>query len=185
MGILSAQSPPYIPAFGAPALSQLLRSKERARTLQAELTPTSSSFCPHFTNSFYEQMKRLRPKKKDRPAEEKRHSPAGRKISVRTQGNFCAHKKIFSCARKFFALRKEANFLPQSDSFPCGKSSHFEQKKLPLPLEERPFFCRGGQKRKAPRLTVSALDKELVRREIPSDEAGCEGASPCGKERRS
>ena len=89
------------------------------------------------------------------------------------------------CARNFFALRKEANFLPQSDSFPCGKSFPFELKKLPLPLEERPFFCRGGQKRKAPRLTVSALDKELVRREIPSDEAGCEGASPCGKERRS
>jgi len=85
MGVLSAQSPPYIPAFGAPALSHLLRSKERARTLQAELTPISSSFYLHFTNSFCEQMKRLRPKKKDRPAEEKRHSSAGRKISVRTE----------------------------------------------------------------------------------------------------
>ena len=98
---------PYIPAFGASALFHLLRSKERARTLQAELTPTSSSFCPHFTNSFCEQMKWLRPKKKDRPAEEKRHSSAGRKIFVRTQGNFCAHKKIFSCARKFISFRKE------------------------------------------------------------------------------
>ena len=98
---------PYIPAFGTSALLHLLRSKERARTLQAELTPTSSSFCPHFTNSFCEQMKWLRPKKKDRPAEEKRHSSAGRKICVRTQGNFCAHKKIFSCARKFISFRKE------------------------------------------------------------------------------
>jgi len=33
--------------------------------------------------------------------------PAGRKISVRTQGNFCAHKKIFSCARKFISFRKK------------------------------------------------------------------------------
>ena len=50
---------------------------------------------------------------------------------------FRAHKKIFSCARNFSALRKEANFLPQSDSFPCGKSFPFELKKLPLPLRER------------------------------------------------
>ena len=47
------------------------------------------------------------------------------------------------CARNFFALRKEANFLPQSDSFPCGKSFPFELKKLPLPLEERPLSSRG------------------------------------------
>ena len=108
MGVLFGQSPPYIPDFGAPALSQLLRSKERARTLQAELPPTSSSFCPHFTNSFCEQMKRIRPKKKDRPAEEKRHSSAGRKICVCTQGNFCAHENLFPSARKFCSLRKEA-----------------------------------------------------------------------------
>ena len=113
MGVLFGQSPPYIPDFGAPALFQLLRSKERARTLQAELPPTSSSFCPHFTNSFYEQMKRIRPKKKDRPAEECLFSSAGRKICVRTQGNFCAHKKIFSCARKFISFRKE--ILPSAE----------------------------------------------------------------------
>ena len=108
MGVLFGQSPPYIPDFGAPALSQLLRSKERARTLQAELPPTSSSFCPHFTNSFCEQMKRLRPKKKDRPAEEKRHSSAGRKTSVRTKKYFRAHENLFPSARKFHPLRKEA-----------------------------------------------------------------------------
>ena len=114
MGVLFGQSVPYIPAFGAPALSHLLRSKESVRTLQAELPPTSSSFCPHFTNSFCEQMKRLRPKKKDRPAEEKRHSSAGRKISVRTQGNFCAHKKnIF--------VRTKIYFLPQGNFTLCGR----------------------------------------------------------------
>ena len=121
MGILSAQSSPYIPAFGAPALSQLRRSKESVHTHQAKLTPTSSSFYLHFTNSFCEQMKRLRPKKKDRPAEEKRHSPAGRKISVRTQGNFCAHKKIFSCARKFISFYNAENEMRRFSQTNCSK----------------------------------------------------------------
>jgi len=48
----------------------------------------------------------------------------------------CAQKNIF-VRTQFFALRKEANFLPQSDSFPCGKSFPFELKKRPLPLRER------------------------------------------------
>ena len=100
MGVLFGQSPPYIPDFGAPALSQLLRSKERARTLQAELPPTSSSFCPHFTNSFCEQMKRLRPKKK--------RSPCGRKKTFfRRAKNLRAHAGKFLCARKFISFRKE------------------------------------------------------------------------------
>ena len=101
MGVLFGQSPPYIPDFGAPALSQLLRSKERARTLQAELPPTSSSFCPHFTNSFCEQMKWLRPKKK--------RSPCGRKKTFfRRAKNLRAHENLFPSARKFRPLRKEA-----------------------------------------------------------------------------
>ena len=152
MGVLFGQSVPYIPTFGAPALSHLLRSKERARTLQAELTPTSSPFCRHFTNSFCEQMKWLRPKKKRSPYGRKRtffrraknfRAHAGKflcaqkNISVRTKIYFCAHRNFPACARNFFALRKEANFLPQSDSFPCGKSFPFELKKLPLPLRER------------------------------------------------
>lgn len=44
-----------------------------------------------------------------------------------------------ACARNFFALRKEANFLPQSDSFPCEKSFPFELKKRPLPSKNARF----------------------------------------------
>ena len=65
---------------------------------------------------------------------------AQKNIFVRTKIYFCAHKNFPACARNFFALRKEANFLPQSDSFPCGKSFPFELKKRPLPLEERPLL---------------------------------------------
>ena len=114
MGILSAQSSPYIPAFGAPALSQLLRSKERARTHQAELTPTSSSFCPHFTNSFCKQMKWLRPKKK--------RSPCGRKKTFfRRAKNFCAHAGKFLCAQKNIFVRTKIYFLPQGNFTLCGR----------------------------------------------------------------
>ena len=114
MGILFGQSVPYIPAFGAPALSQLLRSKERAHTLQAELTPTSSSFCPHFTNSFCEQMKWLRPKKK--------RSPCGRKKTFfRRAKNFHAHAGKFLCAQKNIFVRTKIYFLPQGNFALCGR----------------------------------------------------------------
>ena len=105
---------PYIPAFGASALFHLLRSKERARTLQDELTPTSSSFCPHFTNSFCEQMKRLRPKKK--------RSPCGRKKTFfRRAKNFRAHAGKFLCAQKNIFVRTKIYFLPQGNSTLCGR----------------------------------------------------------------
>ena len=115
---------PYIPAFGTPALLHLLRSKERARTLQAELPPTSSSFCPHFTNSFCEQMKRLRPKKKDRPAEEKRHSSAGRKIFVRMKICFCAHRNLSLRIRRLNPLHnKQLRKALKTTSLPPACSS--------------------------------------------------------------
>ena len=84
-------------------------------TLQGKSAYTPSRTAPDlflFLPALHKQLlraneTRIRPKKKDRPAEEKRHSSAGRKIFVRTQGNFCAHKKIFSCARKFISFRKE------------------------------------------------------------------------------
>ena len=114
MGVLFGQSSPYIPDFGAPALSQLLRSKERARTLQAELPPTSSSFCPHFTNSFCEQMKWLRPKKK--------RSPCGRKKTFfRRAKNFRAHAGKFLCAQKNIFVRTKIYFLPQGNFALCGR----------------------------------------------------------------
>ena len=113
-GGFSAQSPPYIPAFGTPALFHLLRSKERARTLQAELTPTSSFFCLHFTNSFCEQMKRLRPKKK--------RSPCGRKKTFfRRAKNLRAHAGKFLCAQKNIFVRTKIYFLPQGNFALCGR----------------------------------------------------------------
>ena len=119
MGVLFGQSVPYIPAFGAPALSHLLRSKERARTLQAELTPTSSSFCLHFTNSFCEQMKWLRPKKK--------RSPCGRKKTFfRRAKNFRAHAGKFLCAQKNIFVRTKIYFLPQ------GNFTLFGRRLIPL-----------------------------------------------------
>ena len=114
MGVLFGQSVPYIPTFGAPALSHLLRSKERARTLQAELTPTSSPFCRHFTNSFCEQMKWLRPKKK--------RSPYGRKGTFfRRAKNFRAHAGKFLCAQKNISVRTKIYFLPQGNFTLCGR----------------------------------------------------------------
>ena len=114
MGVLFGQSVPYIPAFGAPALSHLLRSKERARTHQAELTPTSSPFFRHFTNSFCEQMKRLRPKKK--------RSPCGRKKTFfRRAKNFRAHAGKFLCAQKNIFVRTKIYFLPQENFTLCGR----------------------------------------------------------------
>ena len=114
MGILSAQSSPYIPAFGAPALSQLRRSKESVRTHQAELPPTSSPFCRHFTNSFCEQMKWLRPKKK--------RSPYGRKRTFfRRAKNFRAHAGKFLCAQKNIFVRTKIYFLPQGNFTLCGR----------------------------------------------------------------
>ena len=152
MGVLFGQSPPYIPDFGAPALSQLLRSKERARTLQAELPPTSSSFCPHFTNSFCEQMKRIRPKKKRSPCGRKKtffrraknfgaHAGkflcAQKNIFVRTKIYFCAHRNFSACARKFFALRKEAFFLPKGNLFSFEGKGTFLPKKKDFPALEK------------------------------------------------
>ena len=114
MGVLFGQSPPYIPDFGAPALSQLRRSKESVRTHQAELTPTSSSFYLHFTNSFCEQMKWLRPKKK--------RSPCGRKKTFfRRAKNFRAHAGKFLCAQKNISVRTKIYFLPQGNFTLCGR----------------------------------------------------------------
>ena len=48
------------------------------------------------------------------PSREASHTPsAERKISVRTQGNFCAHAGKFLCARKFISFRKE--ILPSAE----------------------------------------------------------------------
>ena len=129
MGILSAQSPPYIPAFRAPALSHLLRSKERARTLQAGLTPTSSSFCPHFTNSFCEQMKWLRPKKK--------RSPCGRKKTFfRRAKNFRAHAGKFLCAQKNIFVRTQFFSSAEGSKFSSAERFLSLREELPLRAKE-------------------------------------------------
>ena len=113
-GFYPLNHPPYIPAFGAPALSQLRRSKESVRTHQAELTPTSSSFCLHFTNSFCEQMKWLRPKKK--------RSPCGRKKDILPQGKKfpCARREISVRTKNIF-VRTKIYFLPQGNFTLCGR----------------------------------------------------------------
>jgi len=51
--------------------------------------------------------------KKDCSEEGKTLPYGGRKISVRTQENFYAHKNKFPCARKFISLRKKIFRLPQ------------------------------------------------------------------------
>ena len=45
----------------------------------------------------------------------------GRKISVRTQENFYAHKNKFPCARKYFFVRTEIYFLAEGNFAPSAR----------------------------------------------------------------
>ena len=111
-----------------PSLIYLLLELQRCPTYYAlrkacvhskpNCPPTSSSFCPHFTNSFCEQMKWLRPKKKDAAAEEK-------KTFFRRAKNFRAHAGKFLCAQKNIFVRTKIYFLPQ------GNFTHLRKEAYP------------------------------------------------------
>ena len=51
---------------------------------------------------------------------------------MRTEIYFCAHRNFPACARRFFALRKEAFFLPQSNLFSSVGKDVFLRRKESL-----------------------------------------------------
>ena len=58
---------------------------------------------------------------------------------IRTEIYFCAHRNFPACARKFFALGKEAIFLPEGDLFSFeGKGTFLPRKKDFPALENFP-----------------------------------------------
>jgi len=72
-------------------------------------------------------------------AEENKFPCAQKNISVRTEIYFCAHRNFSACARKFFALGKEAIFLPEGDLFSFeGKGTFLPRKKDFPALENFP-----------------------------------------------
>ena len=56
---------------------------------------------------------------------------------MRTEIYFCAHRNFSAGARKFFALRKGAFFLPKSALFSFGRREVFPPQKIDFPPKEK------------------------------------------------